>query len=238
VLAEVDRASKRRRSHSGSQRRARPGCWSGRRGAASAPACRGRRETPRFRPIHKPARGRRRLLSTRCAACWRQRPGGSSKQTADSATTARFRRERKPLRPTPDLIGPPLVREWGSVRELVPGSDRASCVWRNSGRLPVVGESAAGPQPDPPPRPADALKAGPVVSDPEVSGDRSQVKRARRRVRECFERRDQTVNKHRIVRHEREFAPRPRRAPGARGLPSGQRNRRPRPRRAPGPATN
>jgi hypothetical protein len=49
------------------------------------------------RPIHKPARGRPRTsASTRCAACWCQRRRGSSKQTADSTTTARFRRLRKP----------------------------------------------------------------------------------------------------------------------------------------------
>jgi hypothetical protein len=33
----------------------------------------------------------------------------------------------------------PLVRGWGSVRELVPGSDRASCVWRGGGQTPPGG---------------------------------------------------------------------------------------------------
>jgi hypothetical protein len=35
----------------------RPNERAGRKGAASAPACRGRRETPRFRPFHKPRSG-------------------------------------------------------------------------------------------------------------------------------------------------------------------------------------
>jgi len=47
----------------------------------------------------------------------RLRAGASalSKQTADSATTAPFRRERKPLRPIPDLIGLSRVGEGGQV---------------------------------------------------------------------------------------------------------------------------
>ena len=64
----------------------------------------------------------------------------------------------------------------------------------------VVREAAAGPQPDPPCRAADTLNARTVVSNPEVSGDRHQVKRVGSRVGECFQRRGRTVSKHGIRR--------------------------------------
>ena len=62
-------ASARRRSacvtgHAGDTRRRR---WSGRKGAELAAACRGRKDTPRFRPEHQ-RRGRRRRWLLPCAS--------------------------------------------------------------------------------------------------------------------------------------------------------------------------
>ena len=71
-------------TYRGSPRPRSPGCCLARRSGHLIAA--GTRAAP-FRPIHKPARRPSTTsASTRCAACWRQRLRGSSKQTADSAT--------------------------------------------------------------------------------------------------------------------------------------------------------
>jgi hypothetical protein len=67
--------------------------------------------------------------STRCAACWRQRLRGSSKRTADSATTARFRRLRNPGRSGFRFATLPLFRGSGTA----PASLSVRAVWRGSG---------------------------------------------------------------------------------------------------------
>jgi hypothetical protein len=61
-------------------------------------------------------------------------PCTKCRHVADADLVAAFVRKQH-SHPSPKALARlPLVRGWGSVRELVPGSDRASCVWRGAGK--------------------------------------------------------------------------------------------------------